>query len=108
MGRRDFGAAVSAYEQALAIDPNNAIAIGGLGLALQKVGRYSESAALLERALPPLNSDSAIPEELALAYIATGQEDRADALLGRNYPANVAASIKETIRIRLKRLPPPE
>ena len=109
MGRREFDVAIVEYQRALAVDPNHRNAKAGLGVALQKVGRYLESSRLLEQVLPSPNTDndSTLPQELALAYVALGREQQADTLLHRYYPASLVSQIKETIRIRLTNLPRP-
>jgi tetratricopeptide (TPR) repeat protein len=104
-GRRSYEVAVVEYQQALTIDQSLFPAIEGLGVALQYLGRYSESAKVLERASPPFPYESLLPQHLALAYLALGQKQKAETLLRNHYPAKLVPLIMEQVWRR--QIPPP-
>lgn len=67
--------AIAHFRAMIQADPTDVSAHGGLGLALIRTGQYKEAVASLERALPlALTEKSALPESLAFAYIALGDE----------------------------------
>jgi hypothetical protein len=103
--RREFNAAAQQFRQLLADDPDDLEAVAGLGLALVRMGRFADAVPLLERALPTFGSHSRIPGELALAYIALGDEPKADALLRRYYSTDTIRFIREGIRRKLSETP---
>ena len=51
LGRGDPGEAVPAFEQAVALDPRNAVALSGMAYALRRLGRVDEALGFEERAL---------------------------------------------------------
>jgi hypothetical protein len=105
MTQRQYRTALATYEQLLASNPNDLEATAGVGMALLLSGRYAESVKFLERVLPPLGQDSTVPRDLALAYVAVGDEAKAEALLRRYYTPNVISTIRNGIREQLTRMP---
>lgn len=104
MARRDYQRALTEYQKLLAADPTDLEAAAGVGSALLRLGRYKEAAQTFERALPPTRSDSLVPQELALAYLALGEEAQAEAILRRYYLPNVVPEIVAGLRQQLKGL----
>jgi hypothetical protein len=105
MAKRQYGTAAAAYEQLLAVNPNDTEAVAGLGMALLHSGRYADAAKLLERVLPSNDQDSTVPRDLSLAYLALGDEAKADLLLRRYYSPSVIPIILKGIRQQLARAP---
>jgi hypothetical protein len=103
--RRDFNSAARQYRQLLTDDPNDLDAVTGLGMTLVRLGRFADAVPLFERALPTLGSHSRIPGELALAYVALGDEPKAEALLRRYYSTDTIRFIRDGIRRKLSETP---
>ena len=67
---------------ALKADPKMAAAGASLGLALSRLGRFSEAAPLLERSLT-LDDDGSLHYQLARAYQAAGLSEKARVEMGK-------------------------
>ena len=65
----------------LEADPDDALAHRRLGLVLTRMGRYDEGVRELERAISLAPSEPEYRQELADAYAASGDPDRAEAEL---------------------------
>lgn len=55
-----FREALTAYEQALEIDPNNVAVLGDAGLVLKRLGRYQEALQAIDKALLRSSEDSGL------------------------------------------------
>jgi hypothetical protein len=92
-------AAIKNYRSALAVDPSDRASQASLGQALVAAGEYREAVDHLERALTLAftGEKSAIPETLAYAYLATGDESNAVRVLRLFHP-------EPAVNARLERL----
>ncbi len=93
----DFPGAAKLCQQALQIDPSNAVALNHLGRALHNLGRADEAMTMFKRALAAAPGDSASLQNLAHALRARGQMEAArqhfeDAL--RSAPGSRAARLQ--------------
>lgn len=75
--RGDFGLALSAYRQALAMAPEFPDALNLMGAALLQLGQPAEAVDCLERAARRLRNNPGVLGNLAQAYFALGQYEQA-------------------------------
>lgn len=103
VGEGRVTSAIASYRAAATLDPSDRAVRGMLGQALVGAGEYEEGAAALELALPlALNGEkSAIPETLAYAYLALGDEWNARRVLLLSGPQAALSSRLERLRTRL-------
>ena len=102
----DYVGALRQFQLMAAIAPDDPRAHAGIGMALLQLGRFADAALELERALPKSEKEnSTVPQELAVAYLAMGQEVRAVAVLRRFYVASSVPEILVHSRERARRLP---
>jgi hypothetical protein len=74
--------AVASFQELLALDPGNAVALAGLGDAYMKLRMYREAADAYQRIRPEsLTAYNYIPGSLAFAYVALGDETSASRVL---------------------------
>jgi tetratricopeptide (TPR) repeat protein len=106
MTRRDYAAAMDHYQRLALVDPDDVRGPAGMGAVLLRLGRYSEAATSLERALTLRQGvDSTLREDLAVAYVAMGQDAKAESMLQQHYPGPLVAQILGGARQRLRQLP---
>ncbi|MGY9046623.1 hypothetical protein P775_08640 [Puniceibacterium antarcticum] len=82
---RKAGPAVQSYRQAVALAPNNALILGGLGRALLAAGEYQEALTVLEQARGRDWRDARILRDLAVAYAKTEQPGMASVVTAERY-----------------------
>lgn len=88
--RGDFGAAVAAYDEALAIRPDNAGVLGWKGYALYRSQAYEAALASLDAAIRIAPSNAELHYNRALALWRLGRLDAAGAALQAAYDADPA------------------
>lgn len=99
-------AAAEQYRMLLQIDPTDPAGLAGLGLALVAARQFKEGAAVLESVLPSiLDKRSLIPETLAYAYMALGDEANAARVLRLVVPESQLTSRLDRLRATAKRSP---
>jgi tetratricopeptide (TPR) repeat protein len=79
--RSDWLKALEAYSSALASDPADLAARGGIGASLMALGRYAEAIPVYEQLLPTAPRGALTYDALAIAYLATGDEVNARRIL---------------------------
>jgi tetratricopeptide (TPR) repeat protein len=94
------------YRKRLADEPNDKVALAGLGEIAFREGKVTRAIALLEQAVAEqetrLLDDPSSVETLARAYVEAGELDSAIALLGRALDqAEAAGALVETLRFRV-------
>jgi len=82
---RQFGAAVQAYKQAVALAPKNALILGGHGRALLAAGHPTAAQAALEKARARDFRDGRVLRDLAAAYARNGRNGMASAVTAERY-----------------------
>jgi tetratricopeptide (TPR) repeat protein len=101
--RRDFAAAVRAFEGAIRVRAAFPEAWNGLGFALRQQGRYAEAVAAYERALALRPQYVEALEYLGEAYVQMGKLDEARAVLVRLEPLDQEEAQKLRAAIERKR-----
>ena len=104
MAARDYAKALAEYRLMTAQDPGDQEAIAGVGVALLRLRRFAEAAAVLESVQSNAGADSLLHLDLALAYLALGQESRAEALIRRYVPGDVATDTLNRLRAHARLL----
>jgi hypothetical protein len=101
---RRFPSAIGSYRAAAGLDGSDRAVRGLLGQALVAAGEYKEGAAALELALPlALDGEkSAIPDTLAFAYLAVGDESNARRVLLLTGPPAAVTSRLERLQKQLR------
>ncbi len=82
---REAGPAVQTYRQAVALAPDNALILGGLGRALLASGQFQEALSVLEKARGRDWQDGRLLRDLAVAYARTGQTGLASVATAERY-----------------------
>jgi tetratricopeptide (TPR) repeat protein len=82
---RDYATGLARARQALAVEPEHAEALYYAGVALLALQQPAEAVTFLERARQKAPGDPPVAYQLALAYIALGQHDRATPLMETVY-----------------------
>lgn len=96
---------VEVFEQMLAGDPENAMAMFGLAKEYEKAGRHEDVIALLKRYLARYNDEGNAYGMLARAYELTGQREEARRAYERGIEAATAhghPSMAEDYRMTLE------
>jgi hypothetical protein len=101
---RDFVSALREYQQMAAEDPSNTDAVAGMADALVELGRFKEAIAVLERPVATGKPESIIWQNLAVAYLATGQDPLAEALVRQRVPPDAQPMALSALRGRANRL----
>ena len=106
MTRKDYRKALELYRnmEAVSAPGSDREAAAGVGEALLHLRRFREAIEALSRALPPGGTDSFIPQNLALAYIAAGDERNAEATLRRYYPVEQLQPMIAQLKAQAARL----
>lgn len=73
-----LGLAVTQFQRAVALNPDDTYALATLGQALQLTGRIDEAAAAFERALALGLDDSSVHYRYGMALESLGQQEKAD------------------------------
>ena len=82
---RQFGAALTAYKNAVALAPNNALILGGYGHALTVSGNAKAALPVLEKARARDGQDARVMRDLAQAYAATKNNGMASLMTAERY-----------------------
>ena len=102
--REDYAKALSEFRLMNAVKQGDVNAEVGMGNALLHLGRFAEAAAALEMAWKR-GPDRHVGATLALAYVAVGRTNEADALVRRLYSPEAAREVSERIRQSAAALP---
>jgi hypothetical protein len=104
--RGDAAGAVRHFTEVLRTDPNDLEALYGSGVAYLDLRRYRDAAAAFETVIPrmPTGVRTTIYYDVAFAYLALGEDARAEAILTKRYGATEGkrqlARIREAARKR--------
>ncbi len=79
-------------------------AVLGIGEALLELGRFQEAIQVLERPVATAGGESIMWQRLAIAYLATGQDARAQAMVRQRCPPDVQPMVLAALRDRAHRL----
>jgi tetratricopeptide (TPR) repeat protein len=106
MSKGDAALAVRHYAELLRMNSDNIVAQSGIGLAYLELHRYREAVDAFERAIArvPRGERSGLYNSAAYAYVALGDDVRAEAILAKAYGPESAkrqlAEIREAVRSR--------
>jgi tetratricopeptide (TPR) repeat protein len=97
-------AAVGHYQAMVQADPTDRAGYAGLGLALVAARQFKEAVAALEVALPSaIQEKSSIPETLAYAYVAIGDQANAARVLRMVVPESQVTARLDRLRTAARR-----
>jgi len=85
MENRRWSDALSAYEQALALPPSNALILAGYGKALLASGQSRKAIEIMEKARNRDFSNPRLLRDMAVAYAQTGQNGMASLVTAERY-----------------------
>ncbi|RMG55639.1 MAG: tetratricopeptide repeat protein [Acidobacteria bacterium] len=107
--RNDLDKALELYERLITLDPDNPGYHSGLGLVYLRRREYEKAIKHFEKALPEVlrrGEPTALPGNLALAYLGAGREDKAIEIYKRFYHVDEKRmpQVIRDLRRRLRRI----